>query len=189
VSSVDTTPEGLGSYQLSVDRAGLADGTYNATIAASSDAGDLDISVRMQVATVNVAADAGLHYVILVAADNSVIGPDIVSASNGVYEYTFTAVPFGQYEIIAGTDQDDDFFICDTGEACGTYPTLDAPVVVSVNSDMANLNFVSSFRLDLTEVNALARTDSDPKLPPPAPERESEDSVKIEKISRQVISR
>ena len=62
-----------------------------------------------------------------------------------VYNYTFTDVAPGRYELIAGTDADNDFLICDPGEACGQYLTLDAPVEVIVAGDTQDLSFDISY--------------------------------------------
>jgi serine protease len=43
-------------------------------------------------------------------------------------------VPVGTYYIVAGTDEDNDGFICDPGEPlCGVYPSIEMPDRVSVN--------------------------------------------------------
>ena len=176
VVNVDMSSDGLGRYRLTINRTGLSDGIYNATVVVSSDAGSDDIPVRMQVAGTNESADAGLHYVILVDATGNNVGEtEVVSASNGVYVYTFTNIPYGQYEIFAGTDLDDDFFLCDAGEACGTYPNLDSPEFVSVNGDLSGLDFLSGFRLNLTEFTSLNPTGT--------PDESKKPSISVKKQS------
>jgi len=60
------------------------------------------------------------------------------------------SVPAGSYRIIAGSDMDDDAFLCDAGEACGAYRTLDAPEFFAVDPQttpaLSGLDFVSEFR-------------------------------------------
>ncbi len=151
-NSVDAT--GLGIYSLQVDRTGLADGAYSAAVTADSDANDLQVSVIMQVASANQAADAGLHYVILVDSEgNSDLPAAVVSVANGEYQFTMTDVPLGQYRVFAGTDADDDNFLCDDGEACGAFRTLDAPETLSVNGDMSAIDFVSSYRASISTLS------------------------------------
>ncbi len=41
------------------------------------------------------------------------------------YQFARPNLPEGDYEIWAGTDNDNDFFICDDGETCGAYQTMD----------------------------------------------------------------
>ncbi len=113
----------------------------------------------MQVANnISLTADAGQHYVILVDEDgNSPLPSPSLTVNNGVYDFTLDNVPTGQYRLFAGTDSDNDFFLCDAGEACGAYQTLDSPDVLNINGDMSGLDFVSGFR---TNISPLAATTS-----------------------------
>ena len=105
----------------------------------------------MQVTSASFSADAGLFYVILVDEENDTVLPAVlVSASDGVYPYTIADVPPGQYRVFAGTDADDDEFLCDAGESCGAYPTLDAPTLLSINDNTQGLDFESVFRVNLS---------------------------------------
>ena len=69
-----------------------------------------------------------------------------VSPVDGVYEYTFERVPFGEYSIVAGTDLDNDGVLCHGGEACGQYPTIQLFQTVSVESDREGLDFGTGFQ-------------------------------------------
>jgi serine protease len=62
-------------------------------------------------------------------------------AEDGVYRYEFEALPGGDYEIVTGTDRDNDGTICDAGEACGAYPSLDAVQPVHIDRDRSGLDF------------------------------------------------
>lgn len=55
--------------------------------------------------------------------------------------------------LIAGSDQNNDGFICDTGESCGSYPTIDAFEIITVSGNRTGLDFLSGFRFG---VNAAA---------------------------------
>ncbi len=148
---------GLGTYLLSVNRGGLSDGVYAAALSVVTEANDLTVRIVMQVSSLDLAADAGLHYVILVDALGNTVGPPVlVTASNGRYDFTIGNVPAGQYRLFAGTDSDDDEFLCDGGEACGAYPTLDLPERINVNGDLGGLDFVSGFRVNLTALSTAA---------------------------------
>lgn len=144
--SVDTN--GIGSYAVTVDRGGLAVGTYTANITFTSTGGNKTVPVIMQVpdANTSLTADAGYHYVLLVDPKTSDTVATVAAAvSNGVYQFTFKDVAAGSYQIMAGTDMNNDGFICDTGEACGAYTTLDLPTTISVNVDQPNKNFITGF--------------------------------------------
>lgn len=146
---------GLGDYRINVNRGGLADGTYNATITATSNSNNLTLRILMQVSSVIASADAGLHYVIVVdEAGNSDVPAAVIQVNNGVYTYSISDVPFGEYELFGGSDSDDDNFLCDGGEACGAYRTLDSPDSISVNGNITGLDFSTTFRSTLGSLAA-----------------------------------
>jgi serine protease len=91
-------------------------------------------------------ANAGFHYVLLVDPTSlDAVAQLDVAASSGGYPYTLTNVPAGSYLLFAGSDSDNDFVICGTGEACGAFPTLGSPEIVQVTSDRSSLDFVTGF--------------------------------------------
>ncbi|MEM7099879.1 MAG: S8 family serine peptidase [Pseudomonadota bacterium] len=144
------TTDGLGTYTIGIDRSGLADGAYQSNLTIESDANNLSVTIIMQVSSVNASADAGLHYIILVDGNGeSVLPAVLVDAVNGEYPFTINNVPPGEYRLFAGSDYDDDSFLCDAGEACGAYPTLESPEFVAINADQLGLNFESGFRINL----------------------------------------
>lgn len=142
--------DGLGTYLLQVDRTGLADGTYNGSVRFAAQSSEFSVSVVMQQTSLDITADAGPHYVVLVdATTDRSIRSVAASALNGEYRFEFTDVASGQYQVFAGTDLDNDNFICDGGEACGAFRTLDSPDIVPINADRADLDFVSGYRINL----------------------------------------
>lgn len=151
--SVDPA-SGLGTYRLHVDRSGLADGTYaaSATFVPTDPGTDsAAVSIVMQVSSINIAADAGLQYVLLVDdAGRSVGAPQVLTVDAGRYPFRFDNVAPGEYRLVAGSDMDDDGVLCDAGEACGAFRTLDEPETVIVSPETADsltgLDFVSEFR-------------------------------------------
>jgi hypothetical protein len=60
---------------------------------------------------------------------------NLVTPSDGSYSLTFNSVPTGEYQLFIGSDMDNDGFICDAGEACGAYPTLNLTENLSVTAD------------------------------------------------------
>jgi serine protease len=151
VAATSVNGSGLGSYTVSVDRTGLADGIYTGAVRFHSTAGDLDVPVIMQVGTaVSSDANAGHHYVVLVdPATFTNAGEVQVEANGGHYSFTLSGVEPGEYFVYAGTDTDNDGVICDRGEACGAYPTLDQPRALVVNGDENGVGFLTGFGLRL----------------------------------------
>lgn len=126
VSVAASTPDAI-VYTVNVDRNGLGDGSYSATIRFDSSANDLEVPVLMRVGSSagDAAADAGLHYILLIDPDSGeTVAQAAVSAQDGAYTYHLSDLAAGHYFVAAGTDNDNDGFICDGGEACGAYPTL-----------------------------------------------------------------
>jgi serine protease len=155
-TSIDA--DGLGTYNVSVDRSVVAnDGTYNGTVTFTSTANTVEVSVVMQRSSLNINADAGFHYILLIDTSNGdVVGQDQSAAVNGEYPYIFNNVAAGVYRIFAGTDSDNDIFICDGGEACGAFRTLDSVDDIVVNASQSGLDFISGFRVDISVLGASA---------------------------------
>jgi serine protease len=143
-SSISST--GLGSYNVTIVREKLVAGTYAAKIKVTSSANVVEIPVVMGVAQRANAGDAGKHYVLLVDVDKGVVVADAtLSASNGYYTYTLDGVAPGTYVVIAGTDLNNDGFICDGGEACGGFPKLYGAERLTVDSNKGGVDFGTGF--------------------------------------------
>jgi serine protease len=154
VAPVEVDANGLGRYHATVDRDGLAEGSYAATISIVSSAGTTNLPVLMRVGG-PVTSDAGYHFVALVDAETLQPLDELgVAAVDGTYDFHFENVPEGDYLLIAGTDLDNDGFICDGGEACGSYPTLDGAVPIHLDADVANVTFGTGFRQSIVIGNA-----------------------------------
>jgi serine protease len=179
--TVDPVPgqvdaEGLGTYTVTVDRGVLADGIHSTTITANSDVNDVPIEVIVQVSPIPLGSDAGFVYVLLVdqqtgnpagRCDNDLLaGQCSLSVVNGQYAFTFVDVPPGDYQIIAGTDADNDLFICDAGEACGAYLTVTQPLDVTVVD--ADLNGID-FPIGHTAAEGIGGQSQNPGASPNAP--------------------
>ena len=143
--------DNLGTYTVSVDRTNLSDGPYYATIIFESDSNTVEVGVTMYKGDISATGNLGFHYVLLLDAsdDNTPVDQVEVSPSNGLYPYSFTSVAHGTYSIYAGTDSDNDGFIGDAGEAIGAYISLDQPVEIDVDSNLSNLDFTTSFNVNL----------------------------------------
>jgi len=151
-NAVDATTQ-LGSYQITVDRTGLATGTYTANITITSSANNVMVPVIQQVGGSGVSTDAGYQYILLLNADNGEpVQQRAGSAQNGSYNFQFNNVDFsaGQnYLIITGTDQNNDNIICDAGEACGAYITQVQPKTISADDRHSGLDFTTGFNVGL----------------------------------------
>lgn len=151
---INVTPDsvdanGLGDYIVAIDRTGLSAGAYSGSITIESDTADnvvVNISMQVSVPTPSV-GDAGLQYVWLLDADTRItVAQDMVTATNGAYDYELTGVVPGRYYLSAGSDMDNDSLICDLGESCGDYPTSSLSEVIVVNSEnISGLDFTIDF--------------------------------------------
>ena len=149
--SVDSTT-GLGAYTVEVDRTGLSSGTYTAAITFTSNLNTVTVPVNIQVNTTGTTPDAGHLYVLLYNSDAPEEDPAMIEtdARDGFYTYSFADVPQGTYEIYAGSDRDNDYYIGDAGEAFGAYQTTDQPTEIIADSDQSGLNFNIDYYITLT---------------------------------------
>lgn len=123
--------------EVSVDRNGLADGSYAGAVQIETDASEGSSS-----ATVNItmivgglsSGNMGQTIVQVLNSDGSQIVAEAVTDSSQGYIFTTPAVPPGTYIIAAGTDRDGDTIICDIEDGCGVSQTL-----ITVNSDGDNV--------------------------------------------------
>lgn len=144
--SINVNPDGLGTYALVVNRSGLATDTYSTTVSFESNVNTVQVPVIMQVTTGSIAGDAGFTYVLLVdPVTFSTVRGVTGTPSGGALQYQFVDVEPGNYQIWAGTDADNDFFICDPGEACGAFATLDQPAEITVDGDLTGIDFPMSY--------------------------------------------
>ncbi len=162
----------VGSYTVNVDRDQLEIGSFSATISvASNDSNDrvpsVDVIVQQLDPSLLTGGDAGLHYILLINADTGeVFQQDEVTATDGIYPFTFTEVPAGSYQIIGGSDSDNDFFICDAGEACGAWPVLDSEFpIIEIIQDISGLRFSSTYNTGIISTEAAAQQAPSPVVP------------------------
>jgi serine protease len=153
IDNSNANADGTGEYLLTADRNLLIDeAIYSETITVQLDNGDqLQIPLTIQVASTTLdSADSGFLFLLLLDADSydfvDQVNIDIV---DGVYEYRFNNIPFGEYVLIGGSDIDNDFIICGVGESCGNYPINGQPFRILVDSDLDNLNFLTSMESDI----------------------------------------
>lgn len=145
---------GLGTYRINVNRSGLSVGTYSGYVEFRGNTGTaVRTNVQMQVSSAPVVANAGQHYLLLIDPDTSDTVYQVeVDARGSAVNFTFTGVAAGRYLLAAGTDADNDGFICDAGEACGEYPLYGQPA--PVNSGTSNLDFPTTYNVAVRAATA-----------------------------------
>ncbi|HTF91064.1 MAG TPA: S8 family serine peptidase [Planctomycetota bacterium] len=119
---------------VSVDRTGLPDGLFTGSISVPSDGtnGALVVQVSLQVDTSPTPTNIDIFVIAVNADTGDSVRQDIVNPTSGL-AYSVASLPAGSYLIFAGSDDDNDGFICGPGDLfCGAFPTLDQPVAIDV---------------------------------------------------------
>ncbi|MFV0277135.1 MAG: S8 family serine peptidase [Parahaliea sp.] len=154
VAGQDTDGNGLGRYTLRVDRRGLANGVYTAVLTARSSVNTLQVRVQMAVGS-GAASDLGTLYVLLYhTATDTVVDQFIARPDNGRYSFRFNNAVGSEYHIYAGSDMDNDLYICDAGEACGAWLTSDSPSPVKLAGDREQLDFAAGYQILIPSVQS-----------------------------------
>ncbi len=146
-TTVDPTTH-LGSYTVSVNRDGLNNTSYTGQITFHLSTGkSLLVEVSMSVGTQVRTGKLSQLYVLLFGENGDLIAETKASktSSMDIVSYQFDNVPSGNYYIYAGSDIDNDQFICQLSENCGGYPILSRASKIEVgNQNIDNLNFVAT---------------------------------------------
>ena len=120
---------------ISVNRAGLDDGTYFGRITLHTNGGDVIMHIVM---IAQAAPPTPANFNIFVRLVNietgEIAGTSVVNPATGL-EFAFDELPEGTYRLEAGTDDDGDGIICEAGELCGVYPIASSPVLIHVGAD------------------------------------------------------
>lgn len=143
-----------GSVAVSVLEEKVFEGqTYATTIeidySAGSDSGTIKIPVSIDLRALADERDAGRHYVLLVSTDESreTIEQSVVTARDGSYSFAFDDIEPGEYFLVAGTDMDNNGFICESGEACAEYPVNGLPEKIVIGEGrVTGVTLSTSFR-------------------------------------------
>ena len=118
-----------------VDRAGLSEGTFTGNIQIDSDGGTVGVPVTLRVQRAVRHADVGRLHVLALTPDTYELRAHATTSARDGYAFALRELPAGRYVIAAGTDRDNDGYICDAGEACGVWPLRDSPAVVEIDGD------------------------------------------------------
>ncbi len=147
----------LGTYFISVDRDRLAAGAYEATLSFISNVNTVDVRVVWQVGVSQSTGNVGQQYVLLVNPDTMATLQQVsVAANQGQYRYRFDDVAAGRYLVISGSDNDNNGTICDLGESCGAYLTLDSPNPIQLEQSRSDISFDLNYN-----TNFLVKTSAD----------------------------
>lgn len=161
VNAIDVDTQELGTYRITVNHDSLSDGTYSGTVTFESNENDVVVSVVMRVGDPAAATDGGYHYFLLLDSDTyESVEQDEDPGVNGVYTFSFSGLFYNKtYSIYAGTDSNNDGYICDEGEACGAYLSLDNPMEFTVLDDMSGLVFTTDINISLpnTSISLFAK--------------------------------
>jgi len=172
-SWLTVTGSGLGAYTVAVDDTALSPGVYSATITFNGIADSVAVSVNVPV-TLQVggagSGDAGLQYVLLIDSGGQTVYQTTTTASES-YRFTIGGVKAGSYFVLAGSDLDNDLYICTPGEACGAYPTLDLPAALNVSGvNITGIDFTAGYTSSLgTQAASLMRARGYARLPAKQP--------------------
>jgi serine protease len=155
VVAADTDANGLGAYLIRVSRENLLAGLYGGEISAVSDVNTVTVNVLVSVVDEATGGDVGRVYVLLINTPiDQIIAQFDAASTAGIYTYQFNNIRPGNYEITAGTDADNDLIICDSGEACGSYLTIDQPIDFELTSDLVDLDFPVEYRVTIPSLNS-----------------------------------
>jgi serine protease len=156
ISPLQVDGNNLGTYRLFVNRVGLAPGTYGGTIQIAGSTGTpAQVTVVAQVSANEISPDGGMHYVLLVdAITDTVVSQQDVRARGGTVPFVLSDIAPGNYLLVAGTDLNNDSYICDGGEACAAFPNLARPEVIDLSSSRSGLILTSAYRGDVTAQSA-----------------------------------
>jgi serine protease len=145
VTPVSVDADGLGSYDVSINKSGRDDGPHEATITFTSTANDVEVDLFM-VKGSQFKPNAGLQYILLLDPDTgATVGRIERKGSGGAYGFDFPSVPAGEYNLVSGSDADNDGLICDAGESCGGFPTKSLLERIDLQADRVGIQFGVAF--------------------------------------------
>ena len=124
----------------------------------------LTIPVVVSLGDVTAQRNAGTQFVLLVYTDDNgdtqTAAQAVASAQDGVYQFHFDNVPAGTYRLVAGSDLDNDGYICAAGESCAEYPVLGSPQLITVGDQpITGLDMTTSYRRPVLSAASLPRPD------------------------------
>ncbi|MEM6988067.1 MAG: S8 family serine peptidase, partial [Pseudomonadota bacterium] len=157
---------GLGQYRVNLDRTNLGAGTYVGRVTFNfAGASAVVVGVSATVGAVSAAGELGPHYVLLLNPETGETVAEVAApVASGVIPFQLAGVAAGNYYVVAGTDVDNDGFICEDGEACGAYPTINDVELVTVGgASITGLGFTSDIQSPLTQFGQIQSATAAPE--------------------------
>ncbi len=128
------------SLRARVDRSALPTGTHTGRITIASNASqnpDATVDVTIKVSAVGAGNVGPVFVLVLNPQSFATVGGVETSVGQG-YTFAIPTIPPEVYVIVAGTDRDDNGFICEEEDACGLYPDL---VTITSGQSTPTINF------------------------------------------------
>ena len=116
----------------------------------------------MRVSSATGAGDVGTVFVLLIdPATGSAIDQQAETTRAAGYRFSISGVAPGTYDVFAGTDRDNDDFICDIEDACGS---LGRSISISATGPITGLDFPVNNSQNQPQVLAKNRSGKTPLL-------------------------
>jgi len=154
----DVDSNRMGTYYVEINRSGLSAGTYTANLVFFADTQRVIVPVLWQVLAqgTQINGDAGRQFVLLIDPVSLETVKELqLTPVSGQYRFSFSGVTNGSYILVSGSDNDNNFSICEGGESCGAYLTLDKPTEFAVNRNLAGLNFTVNFSTNFISLSSV----------------------------------
>jgi serine protease len=143
---------GLGDYRVEVNRSGLTEGSYSGTLTIEAVSNTVNIPVIMQKLEFPQTGNVGHLYIRVIDPLTGDIRETEADVIKGEYFWQINNLPPGKYQLVAFTDADNDDEVCDSGEACGSYLTVEQPILIElVDADMTGLDYQVNFGVALSD--------------------------------------
>lgn len=147
---------GIGSYRVDATPS-VAPGVYRALITVVSTAGEVVVPVVLTVNSAAVQPDESMEYALLYDTATRRVVQKVATerAAEGKRSFQFVDVAPGSYQILAGTDINQDGQVCDPGELCGVYGSVAQPTVVIVEAaDVGALELATTVTLAISAASS-----------------------------------
>lgn len=131
------------AIRIDASGAGLPNGVYNGQVDVTSNGGSTSIGVSLAIGGGGSVQDSTV-FVLAVNPDTLETAAQVVVQTGSGTGYSFEGLPPANYIIVAGTDDNNDGFICDAGEPlCGAFPSLEGLVELTVieGENLTGLDF------------------------------------------------
>lgn len=123
-----------------VDRSGLEEGNYTATISITSATQEMvTVGVTIRVGGITL-GNVGPVFVLVVEQETFETVEQTTTSVDQNYAFILPPVMPGTYRVVAGTDRDDNGLICEGEDACGFFPD---PVTITTHQQgVSDIDFV-----------------------------------------------